>query len=243
MPPAKKGKAKKKANSDESTQSSSSVKPNHNFPSCIRSIPPSSVAITIHAKPGSKSASITDFSDEAVGVQIDAPAKDGEANAALLDFISSIGNGSLKDTYSELFRFATDSDAFVSDFVEWVNVKITPLVSDHLVWLPSPNKGFQVRCFYYALLLRTRRSTTFPWKGIWKVGLPPRVAFFIWTATQGKILIAGFMGYVTLFTRGYLGYAPFCQCHVGVLLRYIGNVRGGAMAPFCLMWCIWKERN
>lgn len=32
-----------------------------------------------------------DLSDEAVGVQIDAPAKDGEANAALLDYISSVG--------------------------------------------------------------------------------------------------------------------------------------------------------
>lgn len=32
----------------------------------------------------------TDFSDEALGVQIDAPAKDGEANAALLDYISSV---------------------------------------------------------------------------------------------------------------------------------------------------------
>ena len=31
-----------------------------------------------------------DFSDEALGVQIDAPAKDGEANAALLEFISSV---------------------------------------------------------------------------------------------------------------------------------------------------------
>jgi hypothetical protein len=31
-----------------------------------------------------------DLSDEAVGVQIDAPAKDGEANAALLDYISSV---------------------------------------------------------------------------------------------------------------------------------------------------------
>ncbi|PQP95053.1 UPF0235 protein C15orf40 [Prunus yedoensis var. nudiflora] len=48
------------------------------------------VAITIHAKLGSKIASITDFSDEALGVQIDAPAKDGEANAALLDYISSV---------------------------------------------------------------------------------------------------------------------------------------------------------
>ncbi|KAG6717167.1 hypothetical protein I3842_04G084400 [Carya illinoinensis] len=89
MRPAKKGKAKAKATTADSAQSSPPVKPN-NFPSCIRSIPPSSVAISIHAKPGSKSSSITDFSDEAVGVQIDAPAKDGEANAALLDFISSV---------------------------------------------------------------------------------------------------------------------------------------------------------
>ncbi|KAL6227912.1 hypothetical protein ACLB2K_001866 [Fragaria x ananassa] len=83
MAPAKKRKAKAKPNAPaESTQS--------NFPACIRSVPPSSVAITIHAKPGSKLASITDFSDEALGVQIDAPAKDGEANAALLDFMSSV---------------------------------------------------------------------------------------------------------------------------------------------------------
>ncbi|PQQ07780.1 UPF0235 protein C15orf40 [Prunus yedoensis var. nudiflora] len=87
MAPAKKGKAKAKANPAESTQP---VNPNNNFPTSIRYIPPSSVAITIHAKPGSKIASITNFSDEALGVQIDAPAKDGEANAALLDYISSV---------------------------------------------------------------------------------------------------------------------------------------------------------
>ncbi|XP_021800903.1 UPF0235 protein C15orf40-like isoform X2 [Prunus avium] len=83
MAPAKKA----KANLAESTQP---VNPNNNFPTSIRYIPPSSVAITIHAKPGSKIASITDFSDEALGVQTDVPAKDGEANAALLDYISSV---------------------------------------------------------------------------------------------------------------------------------------------------------
>ena len=31
-----------------------------------------------------------EIGDEAVGVQIDAPARDGEANAALVDFISSV---------------------------------------------------------------------------------------------------------------------------------------------------------
>ncbi|XP_060210555.1 uncharacterized protein LOC132637490 isoform X1 [Lycium barbarum] len=82
MAPSKKGKAKK--NSTE--LSSESAK----YPGCIRAVAPSSVAITIHAKPGSKQATVTDMNEDAVGVQIDAPAKDGEANAALLDYISSV---------------------------------------------------------------------------------------------------------------------------------------------------------
>ncbi|XP_031115222.1 UPF0235 protein C15orf40 homolog [Ipomoea triloba] len=87
MAPSKKG--KNKGNSaTESTQSTQS--PTSKYPACLRVVAPSSVAITIHAKPGSKFATITDLSDEAVGVQIDAPAKDGEANAALLDYISSV---------------------------------------------------------------------------------------------------------------------------------------------------------
>ncbi|KAL5214074.1 hypothetical protein ABZP36_003226 [Zizania latifolia] len=60
------------------------------FPACLRLMPPSTVAISIHAKPGSKIATITEIGEEAVGVQIDAPARDGEANAALVDFISSV---------------------------------------------------------------------------------------------------------------------------------------------------------
>ncbi|KAL6993040.1 hypothetical protein U1Q18_011158 [Sarracenia purpurea var. burkii] len=88
MAPTKKGKGK--GNPAESTQSHASVTANTKFPSCLRFLPPSSVAITIHAKPGSKLSAITDFSDEALGVQIDAPAKDGEANSALLDYISSV---------------------------------------------------------------------------------------------------------------------------------------------------------
>lgn len=88
MAPTKKGKGK--GNSGESTQSQQAPVNATQFPSCLRLLPPSSAAITIHAKPGSKLATITDFNDEALGVQIDAPAKDGEANAALLDYISSV---------------------------------------------------------------------------------------------------------------------------------------------------------
>ncbi|XP_015869519.1 uncharacterized protein LOC107408414 isoform X1 [Ziziphus jujuba] len=91
MAPPKKSKAKQANKSDSSAASPNSTTSSSKFPSCIRSVPPSSVAITIHAKPGSKLSSITeDFSDEALGVQIDAPPKDGEANAALLEYISSV---------------------------------------------------------------------------------------------------------------------------------------------------------
>ncbi|KAI3931765.1 hypothetical protein MKW98_012175 [Papaver atlanticum] len=94
MAPAKKGKSKSK----ETNSSSAAAAANSNkssvvdtkYPACIRAVPPSSVGIIIHAKPGSKIATITDFDDEALGVQIDAPARDGEANAALLDYISEV---------------------------------------------------------------------------------------------------------------------------------------------------------
>ncbi|CAL1379939.1 unnamed protein product [Linum trigynum] len=88
-PSNKKGKGKA-SSADSKTPTASKPSTASDFPPSLRSVPPSSVAITIHAKPGAKSASITDISDEAVGVQIDAPAKDGEANAALLDYISSV---------------------------------------------------------------------------------------------------------------------------------------------------------
>lgn len=52
----KKGKGKEKGNSNESTQSPGGET---KYPACIRAVTPSSVAITIHAKPGSKLASIT----------------------------------------------------------------------------------------------------------------------------------------------------------------------------------------
>lgn len=113
MAPPKRGKAKGGSAAAASAVCPAEIK----FPGCLRLLPPSTVAITIHAKPGSKVATITgpslsvkisvlsaifspcessffflvsDVGEEALGVQIDAPARDGEANAALLDYISSV---------------------------------------------------------------------------------------------------------------------------------------------------------
>ncbi|KAK1300882.1 hypothetical protein QJS10_CPB13g01439 [Acorus calamus] len=83
MAPKKRGKAPPPA--------ASSATPNADkFPPSLRLVPPSTVSISVHAKPGSKIATITDFGDESVGVQIDAPARDGEANAALIEYMASV---------------------------------------------------------------------------------------------------------------------------------------------------------
>ncbi|GJN25961.1 hypothetical protein PR202_gb13851 [Eleusine coracana subsp. coracana] len=87
MAPGKRGKAKPKGDAPAKPAAAGG---GEGFPGCLRLMPPSTVAISIHAKPGSKIATITEIGEEAVGVQIDAPARDGEANAALVDFISSV---------------------------------------------------------------------------------------------------------------------------------------------------------
>ncbi|EDV26596.1 uncharacterized protein TRIADDRAFT_54758 [Trichoplax adhaerens] len=48
------------------------------------------VLITIKAKPGSKENAVTDISSDGIGIQIAAPAREGEANSELIKFLSSI---------------------------------------------------------------------------------------------------------------------------------------------------------
>uniref|UniRef100_A0A2N9GAU4 Reverse transcriptase zinc-binding domain-containing protein n=1 Tax=Fagus sylvatica TaxID=28930 RepID=A0A2N9GAU4_FAGSY len=58
-----------------------------------------------------------------------------------------------------------------------------------MCWKPARSKGFQVKSFYTQLT--SPSLGFFPWKSIWKAKVPPRVAFFIWTAAAlGKILTA-----------------------------------------------------
>jgi hypothetical protein len=44
-----------------------------------------------------------------------------------------------------------------------------------------------VRSFYNILI--TKECTHFPWTSIWQTKAPSRVAFFVWSATLGKILM------------------------------------------------------
>jgi hypothetical protein len=57
---------------------------------------------------------------------------------------------------------------------------------DRLVWNLSKRRSFEVKTFYRALACQ--EAVSFPWKGIWRVKAPKRVAFFVWIAALGKIL-------------------------------------------------------
>jgi hypothetical protein len=60
-------------------------------------------------------------------------------------------------------------------------------VADSLCWTPSSRGLFEVRSFY-SVLMHPSSQDYFPWKGVWKAKVPPRVAFFVWTSALGKIL-------------------------------------------------------
>ena len=49
-----------------------------------------SITITVLAKPGAKQTAITEITSDGVSVQIAAPARDGDANAALVAFIAKV---------------------------------------------------------------------------------------------------------------------------------------------------------
>jgi hypothetical protein len=44
-----------------------------------------------------------------------------------------------------------------------------------------------VRSFYNEIIAKD--ACPFPWKSIWRIKAPPRVAFFVWSAALGKILM------------------------------------------------------
>jgi hypothetical protein len=122
----------------------------------------------------------------------------------------------LKDTFPELYCIAQEKDAYVADHLQLRNGSINwelnfiPAVHD---WdlesistffdlLYSANVKGQVRISFIGSILVQKILRFihfielwphlvlghFPWKSIWKAKVPPRVAFFIWTSSLGRIL-------------------------------------------------------
>uniref|UniRef100_A0A2N9HT72 Reverse transcriptase zinc-binding domain-containing protein n=1 Tax=Fagus sylvatica TaxID=28930 RepID=A0A2N9HT72_FAGSY len=77
----------------------------------------------------------------------------------------------------------------ISSFLELLySTTIKRNEEDRMCWRPSLTKGFHVKSYYQ--VLSSPGDGLFPWKSIWKVKVPPRVAFFSWTAALWKILTA-----------------------------------------------------
>uniref|UniRef100_A0A7N2LVS0 Reverse transcriptase zinc-binding domain-containing protein n=1 Tax=Quercus lobata TaxID=97700 RepID=A0A7N2LVS0_QUELO len=126
------------------------------------------------------------------------------------------GGTSLAVRYPDLFKFCRNKDASVAElmlsangvlfwdvrFIRSVHARDLAAMSDFMAtiygshirgrgedkmcWIPNKVKGFLVSD-YYRILAGTA-SFGFPWKRIWKLKIPSRVAFFVWTAALGKCL-------------------------------------------------------
>ncbi|KAG2688943.1 hypothetical protein I3760_09G116800 [Carya illinoinensis] len=122
----------------------------------------------------------------------------------------------LKDLYPSLFQLARDKDVLVEEVMEleggqflwninfsraaqdWelstfaefysliYSIRPNSQQEDVLWWSLSGKGNFSVRSFYKALTHVP--PSTCPWRKIWRNKVPPKVSFFVWTASQGKIL-------------------------------------------------------
>ena len=118
-----------------------------------------------------------------------------------------IGDNTLKDLYLELFVCSATKDACISevlleygiqDFIELLKIgsylhlilysSLSKLVFLGVIscWRLKGDGKFDTRSYYHAI--RGVSNSLFPWKGVWKLKIPRRVAFFLWTVTHGRIL-------------------------------------------------------
>ena len=83
---------------------------------------------------------------------------------------------------------------FVAEFFQVINSHI-PSREGMAVWRwKRTSTGiFDPHSFYRALSM-TSQVEPFPWRGVWGVKVPRRVAFFVWTVVWGKILTMDNLG-------------------------------------------------
>ena len=147
------------------------------------------------------------------------------------------GDHPLKDEFPLLFECSRDREAFIDslfthssgvetrewqlqfvrNFNDWevdtvavffnlIHSKSPIHESDDILkWSLRKSGTFDIRSFYHAI--RGSRGRGFPWKGIWGVKVPRRVAFFVWTAAWGNILTCD-----NLRCRGIVVVGWCCLC-------------------------------
>uniref|UniRef100_A0A2N9IJE2 Reverse transcriptase zinc-binding domain-containing protein n=1 Tax=Fagus sylvatica TaxID=28930 RepID=A0A2N9IJE2_FAGSY len=136
------------------------------------------------------------------------------------------GDRSLRVVYPGLFSIAGDRDASMADLISYRN--------DTLCWQRKSKGVFTVKSFYQSL--SPSPSRMFPWKGVWKPKVPPRVAFFLWVTVLGKILTAENLRkrHIIITVRELIEGWQGLKHH---------QLRIWTAVPHCIMWSLWRERN
>ena len=150
-----------------------------------------------------------------------------------------IGENTLKDRYPELYVCSTVKDVYISEvlwaldggtvrvwnlrfyraFEDWelaafyfLFLLIQPRIPqgdrrDTLCWWLKGDGKFDTQSYYHAI--RGASNSLFPWKGVWKPKIPKLVAFFLWTATHGRILT---LNNLMLKGRPLANWCCMCCC-------------------------------
>uniref|UniRef100_A0A2N9H4Z9 Reverse transcriptase domain-containing protein n=1 Tax=Fagus sylvatica TaxID=28930 RepID=A0A2N9H4Z9_FAGSY len=149
---------------------------------------------------------------------------------------------------------ATVASVLVVDFFSLLHSHTPRGVGvDKLVWRPSRKGIFEARSFYH--VLRVTPTFRFPWKCIWGVKAPPRVAFFMWTVAWADesvdhlLLHCWAARQLWNFVFQFVGVDWVFPSQIPDLLfgwwNWFGKRSSGVwnLIPSCLMWTIWRERN
>ena len=125
------------------------------------------------------------------------------------------GDCSLKEAFLELYSLSRARDSLVAEVMGWsggqlhwnflfrrspqdweeesfdrfmdivYSSKVRGVGLDKVGWKIARSRGFKVSSFYLSFY---PPSLSFPWRLVWHSKVPPRVAFFSWSASLGKIL-------------------------------------------------------
>ena len=113
---------------------------------------------------------------------------------------------------------------------------------DTMIWQLNRSGVFDVRSFYISLLAALLVS--FPWKSIWCVKVPKSVAFFLWTAARGGLLIVDNLVKKKL---PLVNWCCLCRCeeetvdHLLIHCKYAYTLWSEVLRLFGVQWVMPKN--
>ena len=89
-----------------------------------------------------------------------------------------------------IFHFLRPPQDWEEESFEWFmdtvySSKVRRVGLNKFCWKPTRSRRFEVSIFYLSFYPPT---FYFPWRLVWQSKVPPRVAFFSWSTSFGKIL-------------------------------------------------------